>query len=142
MTPVQAATIPQFLAHKDVAVQACTGSGKTLAFLIPVVEFISKRKFQKQQIGALILSPTRELALQTHTVAGALCACCNLPEPLLLVGGGSSSSSSSSSKSAGTYRPVTDDLKSFQQKKSLVVVGTPGRVEDVLTRYDPGLLRP
>lgn len=133
MTPVQAATIPQFLAHKDVAVQACTGSGKTLAFLIPVVEFISKQKFQKQQIGALILSPTRELAFQTHTVASELCSCCNLPEPLLLVGG--SSSSSSSSKSAGTYRPVTTDLKSFQQKKSLVVVGTPGRVEDVLTRY-------
>lgn len=37
-TPVQAATIPLFSGHKDVAVDACTGSGKTLAFLIPLVE--------------------------------------------------------------------------------------------------------
>ena len=37
-TPVQAATIPLFSGHKDVAVEACTGSGKTLAFIIPLVE--------------------------------------------------------------------------------------------------------
>lgn len=37
-TPVQAATIPIFSGHKDVAVEACTGSGKTLAFVIPLVE--------------------------------------------------------------------------------------------------------
>ena len=37
-TPVQAATIPLFMTHKDVVVEAVTGSGKTLAFLIPVIE--------------------------------------------------------------------------------------------------------
>jgi ATP-dependent RNA helicase DDX55/SPB4 len=131
MTPVQAATIPQFLSHKDVAVQACTGSGKTLAFLIPAVEFILKRKkdLKKQQIGALVLSPTRELAHQTHQVACSLCAACSLPDPLLLVGG------SSSSSSAATFRPVAADLLNFQRLGSDLVIGTPGRVEDVLTRY-------
>ena len=42
MTAVQAATIPLFLARKDVAVEAVTGSGKTLAFLIPLLEIIYK----------------------------------------------------------------------------------------------------
>ena len=85
MTPVQAATIPQFLSHKDVAVQAVTGSGKTLAFLIPILEIMLQKTFKKNQIGALILAPTRELARQTYTVAEDLCECCQQPEPLLLV---------------------------------------------------------
>lgn len=41
-TPVQAATIPLFSGHKDVAVDACTGSGKTLAFVVPLVEKLRK----------------------------------------------------------------------------------------------------
>ena len=129
MTPVQAATIPLFLSSKDVAVQAVTGSGKTLAFLVPLMEVIQKKKFKRQQIAALVLSPTRELAHQTHQVAKGLCASCKLPEPLLLVGGSSSSSSSSSS------RPVTEDLRSFQALGSNLLIGTPGRVEDILSRY-------
>ena len=133
MTPVQAATIPPFLSYKDVAVQACTGSGKTLAFLIPAVEFIlqKKKQFQKHQIGTLILSPTRELALQTHQVATELCAHTDLPGPLLLVGG----SSFSSSKSSSSYRPVSADLQTFRRVGSHLVIGTPGRVHDILTRY-------
>jgi len=129
MTPVQAATIPLFLARKDVAVQAVTGSGKTLAFLIPVIESLSGKKLKKKQIGALILSPTRELAAQTHRVAEELCSFCGLPEPLLLVGGSSSTATRSSS------RPVTADLSTFQQRGSDIIVGTCGRVEDVLTKY-------
>jgi ATP-dependent RNA helicase DDX55/SPB4 len=42
-TPVQEATIPLFLSHKDVAVDAATGSGKTLAFVVPVVEILRRR---------------------------------------------------------------------------------------------------
>lgn len=129
LTPVQAATIPLFLSRKDVAVQAVTGSGKTLAFLIPVVEFLLPKKFLKTQIGALILSPTRELAQQTHRVAQGLCATCNIPEPLLLVGG------SSSGGGSVNHRPVTEDLKNFQKMGSSIVIGTCGRVEDVLSRY-------
>lgn len=133
MTPVQAATIPLFLASKDVAVQAVTGSGKTLAFLIPIIEKLLHRKepFKRHQIGALVLSPTRELSHQTHRVAKELCEACGLPPPLLLVGGASSSGS------GGSSRPVTEDLQAFRkQGNTRLLIGAPGRVEDVLTRYD------
>ncbi|KAG7353725.1 ATP-dependent RNA helicase [Nitzschia inconspicua] len=131
MTPVQEATIPLFLQNKDVAVQAVTGSGKTLAFLIPTLERISKRPWKKHQIGALILSPTRELAMQTYRVCCELCESMNVSLPLLLVGGGSGGSGNSAN-----HRPVTEDLKTFQREANDIVIGTPGRVEDVLTRYN------
>jgi ATP-dependent RNA helicase DDX55/SPB4 len=133
MTPVQEATIPLFLQNKDVAVQAVTGSGKTLAFLLPTVERIRKRAIplSKQQIGALILSPTRELALQTWTVCSEICTWMKMTPPLLLVGGGSSG------KSSGVnHRPVTEDLKTFRREANDIIIGTPGRIEDVLTRYN------
>lgn len=142
MTPVQAATIPHFLSHKDVVVQSVTGSGKTLAFLIPVLELLlqksnAKSPLQRHQIGALILSPTRELAQQTYTVAKGLCEACHQPVPLLLVGGGNSgsSSSSSSNNNNNNSRPVTADLQTFQDHGSNLVVGTPGRIEDIFSRY-------
>jgi len=133
MTPVQEATIPLFLQNKDVAVQAITGSGKTLAFLVPTVERIRQRAtpLLKRQIGALILSPTRELALQTWAVCSELCQSVQMAPPLLLVGG------ASSGKSNGVnHRPVTEDLKSFHREANDIVIGTPGRIEDVLTRYN------
>lgn len=131
MTPVQAATIPLFLSHKDVAVQACTGSGKTLSFLIPIVEMILRRQipFKKSQVAAIILSPTRELAHQTYTVAQTLCEAVNIAAPLLLVGGGNSKNS------ATNHRPVTADLQAFQEHGSDILIATPGRLEDILNRY-------
>ncbi|SPO26460.1 related to SPB4 - ATP-dependent RNA helicase of DEAH box family [Ustilago trichophora] len=70
MTPVQASTIPLFLSHKDVIVEAVTGSGKTLAFVLPVLEMLLRRtnKLKKDEVGALIVSPTRELAEQIYKV--------------------------------------------------------------------------
>jgi ATP-dependent RNA helicase DDX55/SPB4 len=61
MTPVQAATIPLFMQHKDVVVEAVTGSGKTLAFVVPVLERLVGREatFRPNEIGALVISPTR-----------------------------------------------------------------------------------
>jgi ATP-dependent RNA helicase DDX55/SPB4 len=61
MTPVQASTIPLFMTHKDVVVEAVTGSGKTLAFLIPVIEKLLRldEPIKKHHIGAIIVSPTR-----------------------------------------------------------------------------------
>lgn len=61
MTPVQASTIPLFMKHKDVVVEAVTGSGKTLAFVIPILERLISRetKLRKNEVGALIISPTR-----------------------------------------------------------------------------------
>lgn len=114
-TAVQQAVIPLFLGHKDVAVDACTGSGKTLAFVIPVIEKLSKLEQQLQttqvrhipthvlctdvvyckplwtlfslQVGAIIVSPTRELARQIHTVVQPFLESLPGVSSLLLVGG-------------------------------------------------------
>lgn len=61
MTPVQASTIPQFMKHKDVVVEAVTGSGKTLAYLIPTLEKLLRldEEIKRHHVGAIILSPTR-----------------------------------------------------------------------------------
>ncbi|KAL8682067.1 MAG: hypothetical protein Q9186_001856 [Xanthomendoza sp. 1 TL-2023] len=76
MTPVQASTIPLFMTHKDVVVEAVTGSGKTLAFLIPIVERLLRLDdpVKKHHVGAIVISPTRELAIQIHNVLGSLLA--------------------------------------------------------------------
>ncbi|CAG8491733.1 9706_t:CDS:2 [Acaulospora morrowiae] len=65
MTEVQARTIPPLLAGRDVLGAAKTGSGKTLAFLIPAIELLHKLNFKHRNgTGVIIISPTRELALQ------------------------------------------------------------------------------
>ncbi|KAF8898369.1 P-loop containing nucleoside triphosphate hydrolase protein [Infundibulicybe gibba] len=70
MTPVQAKSIPILLAGKDVLGAARTGSGKTLAFLVPAVELLHRLKFKPLNgTGIIIVSPTRELALQIFGVA-------------------------------------------------------------------------
>lgn len=74
-TPVQASTIPLFLAHKDVVVEAVTGSGKTLSFLIPLVErLLRSERTKKHHVAAIVISPTRELATQIHNVLLSLLA--------------------------------------------------------------------
>ena len=73
MTEVQARTIPPLLAGRDVLGAARTGSGKTLAFLIPSVELLYHAKFMSRNgTGVMVLSPTRELALQIYNVAQQL----------------------------------------------------------------------
>lgn len=65
MTEVQARTIPPLLAGKDVLGAARTGSGKTMAFLVPAVEMLHQLRFKPANgTGVIIISPTRELALQ------------------------------------------------------------------------------
>ena len=61
MTPIQAAAIPLILEGKDIIGQAQTGTGKTLAFGLPIVESINPKT---KKIQAIILCPTRELAIQ------------------------------------------------------------------------------
>lgn len=73
MTQVQARTIPPLLAGRDVLGAAKTGSGKTLAFLIPAIEMLHRLKFKPRNgTGAIVVSPTRELALQIFGVAREL----------------------------------------------------------------------
>lgn len=70
MTEVQARTIPPLLLGKDVLGAAKTGSGKTLSFLIPAVELLYRARFAPRNgTGVIIISPTRELALQIYNVA-------------------------------------------------------------------------
>ncbi|KAK4236949.1 hypothetical protein C8A03DRAFT_35104 [Achaetomium macrosporum] len=73
MTEIQRRGIPPLLAGKDVLGAAKTGSGKTLAFLIPVVEMLSSLRFKPRNgTGAIVVTPTRELALQIFGVAREL----------------------------------------------------------------------
>ncbi|CAM9020524.1 unnamed protein product [Wickerhamomyces anomalus] len=75
MTPVQARTIPPLLAGRDVLGAAKTGSGKTLAFLIPAIEMLYSLKFKPRNgTGVIIITPTRELAMQIFGVAKELMA--------------------------------------------------------------------
>jgi ATP-dependent RNA helicase DDX18/HAS1 len=69
MTQIQAKSIPALLAGKDLIGAAKTGSGKTLAFLIPAIELLHKAKFSsKNGTGVIVISPTRELAMQIYGV--------------------------------------------------------------------------
>lgn len=73
MTKVQAKTIPPLMAGRDVLGAAKTGSGKTLAFLLPAVELLYLLKFKPRNgTGVVVISPTRELALQIFGVAREL----------------------------------------------------------------------
>ncbi|KAG2414936.1 ATP-dependent RNA helicase DDX18 [Aspergillus terreus] len=74
MTEIQQRTIPPTLAGRDILGAAKTGSGKTLAFLIPAVEMLSALRFKPRNgTGVIIITPTRELALQIFGVAKELC---------------------------------------------------------------------
>jgi len=70
MTEIQSQAIPKLLKMKDLRGTAKTGSGKTLAFLIPAFELLSKNNFIPEDgTGVLVISPTRELCMQTFSVA-------------------------------------------------------------------------
>jgi ATP-dependent RNA helicase DDX10/DBP4 len=65
MTEIQEATLSLSLANKDILGAAKTGSGKTLAFIIPLLEILYRKRWTRfDRLGALVISPTRELALQ------------------------------------------------------------------------------
>ena len=113
-TPVQAAAIPQALAGKDVIATAQTGTGKTLAFLVPAIEKLSGQN--AAGVSALVLVPTRELAMQVVAQANAL-QTRHAPPVALVVGG----------------LPESRQLDAVRRGARLVVA-TPGRLEDYLGR--------
>jgi ATP-dependent RNA helicase DeaD len=110
-TPIQAQTLPLLLAGRDVVGQARTGSGKTLAFGIPLVE---RCKSGRGAAQALVLTPTRELATQVASVVGILGRGHRL-RVVELVGG----------------RGIGPQVAALRAGAE-VVVGTPGRVLDLL----------
>src|ERR1700693_431969 len=113
-TPVQAAAIPKALEGKDVLATAQTGTGKTLAFLIPMIEQLLQQV--TPGIAALVLVPTRELAMQVVAQYDALRGK-QLSPAALVVGG----------LSEGTQLNAL-------RRGARVVVATPGRLEDFLGR--------
>ena len=113
-TPVQVAAIPPALEGKDVLATAQTGTGKTLAFLIPVIERLLREN--KPGIAALILVPTRELAMQLVDQYNALRGK-RLAAAALVVGG------LAEGKQLNAIRNGARE-----------VVATPGRLEDYLER--------
>ena len=112
-TPIQEATIPALQAGRDVIGQARTGSGKTLAFTIPMIERCDP---SRRAIQALVLVPTRELAIQVAGVAQKLSELRRLTVSLLYGG--------------RSLEPESKALRGGAQ----VVIGTPGRTLDHIRR--------
>jgi ATP-dependent RNA helicase RhlE len=122
-TPVQAAAIPEALEGRDVLATSSTGTGKTLAFLIPIMERLLSQN--KPGIAALVLVPTRELAMQVVDQFNALRGK-QLAPAALAIGG----------LSEGAQLTAI-------RKGAKLLVATPGRLEDYLDRslFNFGSLR-
>jgi ATP-dependent RNA helicase DDX6/DHH1 len=112
-SPIQEESIPVALAGRDILARAKNGTGKTAAFCIPVLQKIDSKK---NIIQALILVPTRELALQTSQVCKQLGKYLNLQ--VMVTTGGTS---------------LRDDILRLEEPVQLLVA-TPGRVLDLASR--------
>jgi len=113
-TPVQAGCIPPLMAWKDVVAKAPTGTGKTFAFGIPIVEHIDP---ENEGVQAVILSPTRELAIQIRDEIRDLAAFKPGVRTVCLYGG----------------QPINKQIDALK-KRPQIVVATPGRLSDHMKR--------
>ena len=116
-TNIQAQSIPAIMSGRDVIGIAKTGSGKTIAFLLPLFRHVKDQRPVGNNEGpiAIVLSPTRELAMQTYREAKPFLGVLNL-KIACCVGGQS----------------ISEDIAAMK-KGAEVVVGTPGRMIDLLT---------
>ena len=112
--PVQARVVPDVLDGRDVLVKSPTGSGKTLAFAAPIVELIEQ---SDQKAAALVLAPTRELALQIVEETKPLARARGLHV-------------------AAVYGGTGFGAQVAAVRKAHIVVATPGRLEDLIGRGD------
>lgn len=115
-TPVQTGAIPPALEGRDVLATAQTGTGKTLSFLIPIVELLQKVETRGPAAHALILLPTRELAMQVEAAFRAIRT--SSDQTVALVVGGLAE------------RSQLDAIR----RGAKLIVATPGRLEDFLKR--------
>ena len=114
LTPVQEHAIPPALDGKDVIGTAQTGTGKTLAFLIPIIEMLQREP--SQQAKALVLLPTRELAMQVHAQYEELSGR-GIPKAALVIGG------------------VSEKLQIHSIRRNAgLIIATPGRLQDFIDR--------
>jgi ATP-dependent RNA helicase RhlE len=114
LTPIQEKAIPPALEGKDVIGTAQTGTGKTLAFLLPLIEML--RAEPTRQAKALVLLPTRELAMQVHEQYEQL-AGKGLAKAALVIGGVSEKAQIQSLRAG-----------------SPLIIATPGRLQDFIDR--------
>ena len=112
--PVQAQVVPDVLDGRDVLVKSPTGSGKTLAFAVPLVELIERAD---PKAAALVLAPTRELALQIVEETKPLARARGLHV-------------------AAVYGGTGFGAQIAAVRKAHIVVATPGRLEDLIARGD------
>src|SRR5438874_1749187 len=117
-TPIQASAIPPLLEGRDVVGQARTGSGKTLAFVLPMVERLDSAA---RGVQALILVPTRELAIQVGEVVAKMAPARGLRSTLLYGG-----------------RSLVPEAQALRHGAH-IVVGTPGRTLDHLRQRNLSL---
>ena len=113
-TPIQGGAIPYFMDWKDVVAKAPTGTGKTFAFGIPMVEHIDP---DSDVVQALVLAPTRELAIQIRDELRDLCAFREGVRTVCLYGG----------------QPIEKQITQLKAKPQ-IVVATPGRLMDHMKR--------
>ncbi len=118
LTPIQAGAITPALEGKDVIGTSQTGSGKTLAFLIPIVEMLHREASHetRHQTHALVLLPTRELAMQVHAQYEKLRSK-TTPKAALVIGGVSEKAQISGLRAGAG-----------------LVIATPGRLQDLMSR--------
>ena len=112
--PVQAATLPDGLAGRDILGRAQTGSGKTLGFSLPLVSRLAGRSTLPARPRGLVLVPTRELATQVSAVLKPLARAMDLWVTTIYGGVG--------------YSPQVNAL----QRRTDIVVATPGRLADLI----------
>ena len=113
-TPVQAGCIPPMLAGKDVIAKAPTGTGKTMAFGLPIIERMDR---ESEAVQALILAPTRELAMQITQELREVAVYHEGLRVVCLYGG----------------EPIGKQINALKRKPQ-IVVATPGRLSDHMKR--------